>query len=526
MEDPSYDGFAWRETRPGVWERDIDEAERFYSHLIRAYEGSGRMFFAVTGHVSLAIDVAADSSPEETSARIDSALRHAWLKMRFDCPTIASQVIWDWSQGRLRKVYETFNGDASQRFWLDQTFRILDNGQTGAQFANSDPPAPALATLFVVKPPHLTPHQVRRDLVLRAPHDIIDGVGTLHLLNSLIANAVNPFKMQNFYAPPVFGSEVQRLSAPLRVAASISPTLSSQQRIRLSELAAQNTAVKTGVEIATVPYRAGALVPGRHQRVAVELTEYQTQAVLQACKRVQATVTHAFHAAVALAIRDRQQRTPKQRKVRYVSYILANERPQCSFGTSQHAAAIYRCSVPSGAPQQTQHAAAVYHSVPAKSLSVDLTVPHVNRDIELAERNEEFRAILVHMRNFYRGIRDDKEHIHFSPASWAERTPAWFPRDDGRPPTIPAPNAAPNVSISSMGLIDGIIRPEQGPFRVYSPWVTGEELGTGLGVFLGTFRGRLELSAAYNDAWHDEAEVQVFLNDCWRAVREGLGLSV
>lgn len=526
MEDSSYDAFAWRERSPGYWERDIDEAERYYSHLLRAYEGSGRMFFAVTGHVSLTIDVPADSSFEDTSARVDEALRHAWLKMRFDCPSIASQVIWDWGQGRLKKAYETLAGEASQRFWLGHTFRFIETGQTGAEWANADPPAPALATLFVVKAPSPSDGQVRRDLVLRAPHDIIDGVGTLHLLNSLIANAVNPFKMQNFYAPPVFGSEVQRLNPPLRVAASIVPTLSAQQRAKVSELAAQNTAAKTGVEIASIPYKAGALVPGRHQRVAIELTEYQTDVVLSACKRVAATVTHAFHAAIALTIRDRQQRSPKQRKVRYVNYILTNERPQCSFGTSQHAAAIYRCSVPSGAPQQTQHAAGVYHSVPAKTLFVDLTVPHVNREIELTERNEEFRGILVNMRNFYRSVREDKEHIHYAPVSWAERTPAWFPREDGRPPNIPAPNASPSVSISSMGLIDGIIRPEQGPFRVHSPWVTGEELGTGLGVFLGTFRGRLELSAAYNDAWHDEEEVRGFLNDCWRAVREGLGLSV
>jgi hypothetical protein len=46
---------------------------------------------------------------------------------------------------------------------------------------------------------------------------------------------------------------------------------------------------------------------------------------------------------------------------------------------------------------------------------------------------------------------------------------------------------------------------------VYDPWVTGEELGTGLGAFLGTFRGELHLSAAYNEAFHGRLEVEAFL---------------
>lgn len=49
-----------------------------------------------------------------------------------------------------------------------------------------------------------------------------------------------------------------------------------------------------------------------------------------------------------------------------------------------------------------------------------------------------------------------------------------------------------------------------GHFQLDDPWVTGEELG--LGVFLEIFGGILCLSAAYNDVWHAEAEVQGFLD--------------
>lgn len=72
-----------------------------------------------------------------------------------------------------------------------------------------------------------------------------------------------------------------------------------------------------------------------------------------------------------------------------------------------------------------------------------------------------------------------------------------------------------------MGRIDDIIPPQTGVLRVYEPWVTGEELRNGLGLFLGTHRGVLCLSAAYNDAWHDEHEAAEFLKRCQDIVFKG-----
>jgi hypothetical protein len=82
------------------------------------------------------------------------------------------------------------------------------------------------------------------------------------------------------------------------------------------------------------------------------------------------------------------------------------------------------------------------------------------------------------------------------------------------------------VSISSTGRVDSIIAPDQGEIHVYNPWVTGEELSKGLGLFLGTYRGELCLSAAYNDAWHTEDEVLDFLQRCVDVVFDGLSVSV
>ena len=75
-----------------------------------------------------------------------------------------------------------------------------------------------------------------------------------------------------------------------------------------------------------------------------------------------------------------------------------------------------------------------------------------------------------------------------------------------------------------MGKLDNIIAPQYESFSTKNPWVTGEELGTGIGVFLSTWQGQLQLSAAYNEAWHDREEVQGLLEGYCAIVWKGLGL--
>jgi hypothetical protein len=65
-----YPDLAWQQTSLGNWEREIDEAERSYTCLAEAYEGSGRMFFAITGFVSLAVD-SKDTSSQQTGQRVE-----------------------------------------------------------------------------------------------------------------------------------------------------------------------------------------------------------------------------------------------------------------------------------------------------------------------------------------------------------------------------------------------------------------------------------------------------------------------
>ncbi|KAJ5612238.1 hypothetical protein N7510_005432 [Penicillium lagena] len=510
MESSPYQAFIWEQVKPGRWERDIDEIEQSYTTLARRFQGTGRTFFAMTAHVSFSVKKT-QSSIENLELHVTNALQKAWLRLRYDHPTIASWVEYNREGKRCKKVYEMFAdpGNVLASAWLKETFQIVSTSQSCQEWCNSDPPVPKLPTLFLIKQNATSSANITfsADIVLRSHHDIIDGIGSLHLLNNLFKFAGIAFDDATAFHIPAFGDEWINLSPPFRVAASLPASLTSEQEARLKQILEKNASLRQGIQIATIPVQSEQLVPGRHQRVSLTLDSQQTQRLLIACRSIGASVTHVYHAAIALVLRDVQERYAEERMVRYISYCLINERLQCK------------------APYDTsQHAVSVYHSGSGPSLAIDLTVPAAAavRSQAVDDTASEFARVVEIVKEYYLGIRNDPEHVAFIPSYLKHSTPP-YPDSPGVPP-IPSPNQAPSVSISSMGVIDNIISPTHGLFELDEPWVTGEELGTGLGLFLGTFRGQMCLSAAYNDAWHSETEVMDFLRKCNGLVFEALGV--
>ncbi|GFF37825.1 hypothetical protein IFM58399_05027 [Aspergillus lentulus] len=461
----------WKQVSASRWERGIDEVEQFYTSLAKSYEGSGRNFFAITGFVSFSVKTDDGVSQEETRRKVEDALRKAWVHLRFDHPTIASWVEWDSDRKRCKKIYESPAGQDGLQLWLETTFLTISNGVSGLEWCNSDPPVPKLPTLFLIWPSPRVEGLLQGDLVLRAHHDIIDGVGTLMLFDNLFTHAARAYKRGSDYPLPCFGIEYANLSPPFRVAAGLQPSMSPEQTEKFESIRAYNAFMKQD--------------PGR---------------------RLGLSVTHAYHTAIAMAVRDLQERRDSERLVRYINYSLINERGHCL------------------CPYDTPlHAAAVYHSVSCRLLVVDTTVPSITDSSTTEVSREEFLRVAKTVREFYREMRRDKDYIQMIPSWYASNTIP-YPHDDATLP-IPEPNQSPSVSISSLGVVDNVISPSHGTFELDSPWVTGEELGTGLGLFLGTWKGVLTLSAAYNDAWHDKEEVVEFIERCNVIVVQGLGSS-
>lgn len=465
------------------------------------------MFFAMTGHLSVSVDIPQGQTQEAVEKRLETALRHGWLALRYDHPTIASRVSQDPATGRVIKSYRTCLGDKERDAWLAETFVPIKTGETGEEWANSDPPAPKVPTLFVLNP-SVASSAARLDIVLRSPHEIVDGIGTLHMFNNLMRLVADAYEADSAFRLPIFdGSETKNLSPPFRVAANVPTELTERQKEHLSEQNAHKAAASRDdgdIKVLGLPYQQGTDAPGKHQRIALDFSERDTAALVAACKGLKATVTHAFHAAIAMAVRDVQQRNSEAQQVRYVNYILRNERRSCVD--------------PYNTPK---HAVAVYHSVSGRALTVDMTLPASGDAINPADRVSEFRSIVEKMRHFYEAVRDDEDHYALSLPIWEAGCPE-LPKSEAFPP-VPPPNPKPSASISSMGNVDAVIASKHGQISVDKPWVTGEELGNGLGLFLGTFRSKLSLSAAYNDAWHSQSEVEDFVHRCRDIVLAGVG---
>ncbi|KAL4914827.1 hypothetical protein BDW62DRAFT_204192 [Aspergillus aurantiobrunneus] len=494
--------YSWTQVSPGRWERDIDETEQFYTSFAKRYEGTGRCCFAITGYISF--------SAEGTDSEVENALRKAWLRLRYENPTVASRVEYCAKRQRCRKLYDMMATPEAQGTWLDTTFCIVRTKMSGLQWCNSDPPVPELPTLFLIKSPGRSSGMVNADLVIRCRHDIVDGMGTLMLLNNLFAHAAVALNQGDAYPLPVFGEEWTRLSPPFRVAAGVTPTFGKKQRDRLDKTVSWNAALKKEVEIAGFPGRKNARQPGRHQRVAITLSTESTFRLFKACKALGLSVIHAYHTAIGIVLRDLQKRHSRPRTVRYINYSLLDERPNCE-----------------GPYNSPAHAASVYHSVSGECLAVDLTVPaaSIGAPDQLFDysipRRKEYMKVASAVRRFDLQNRNDEQRINMVPSYWGMITPP-YPADN-MTPAVPVPYNKPLVSLSDLGTVDSTILPTHGAFQLDNPWVTRDHLVTGLALFLGTWDGRLTLSATYNDAWHTRSEALTFLDRCNVVTIQALG---
>ena len=491
----------WQETAPGKYERSVDDLEQLYTTLAKMHEGTGHTFFAITACVTLNIPTSNSESLSQLEAQIEKALRHSWKQMRYDHPTLAAPVVYDPDTKSCKKVYQSPQGASEVNDWLEETFKVVDKAQTGQEFANSDPPVGRFATLYLVTPPH-DPQQseITKELVFHSPHDLIDGVGTLMLLDNLIRAASEAFSSVNTLSEVSFGDESKNLSPHLGFAGNIPSARTSAQETKLREIQSANEEARKDFEILKLPFTSASEI-GNSTRIAINLSPTDSQAVIARCKTLGVTPTHVFHAGMALALRDLQTKGQEERKARYIGYSLINLRRWCK--------------EPYNSPK---HAASVYHSASVVSLVVDVVIPSVEQSKLASKRPNGFGSALTQVRDFYQSWRPDADFLSMVPYIATGKLPPYSPETG----LVPPPDKAPSVTLSSMGVLDQIIKPQQGSFRVEDPWVIGAEYRSALGLFLSTWKGVLSLGAGYNDAFHSEDEVLGFLESVKEIVLAGL----
>jgi hypothetical protein len=210
----------WHETAPHEYDREIDEAEQLYTSLAKTFAGTGHTYFAITAYTGLSIPVIASEAVTELQTRIDDSFSYAWKRLRYDHPTLAAPVEYDLITKSCRKIYRHPQNDAEVNEWLEETLKFVNTGEKGLEFANSDPVVGRFATLYILTPRQTSGQSsLKKDIVFRSHHDLIDGIGTLILFNNLLRHAFGAFNSPNDYSDIVFGDEhqISRHLSELRV---------------------------------------------------------------------------------------------------------------------------------------------------------------------------------------------------------------------------------------------------------------------------------------------------------------------
>ncbi|KAM0497911.1 hypothetical protein ACHAP6_005900 [Verticillium nonalfalfae] len=251
------------------------------------------------------------------------------------------------------------------------------------------------------------------------------------------------------------------------------------------------------------PFVHGAQSPGRHQRTDITLDSQTSASILVACKKLGATVTHAVNAVIPIVLRDLVPEGAKNETFYFRWDLLRNLRPFC--------AAPYNSN---------KHPVTAYHS--GSCFACDLVIPPKTDE---KSSKDDFEHVLQEISALYRRVADDTEHGLLAPTVWT----GWLqtlPKIKKNPAPGPQPSSTPGVTLSSLGRVDGILPSRIGAFRVSRPWITGEEMRNGLGLFLTSHQGQLNLAAAYNDAWQTEEAAQNFLKACLRSLSTALNVEI
>ncbi|KAF3765877.1 hypothetical protein M406DRAFT_255442 [Cryphonectria parasitica EP155] len=517
--------FHWQETRPGVWERHLDECEKFYVLTARAGSGTSSSpsstCFPITGCA-----VFTTTTDAQDQDRVLTALRKAWTSLRMQHPTLGSRIVHDDHSNEWKRVYHSAWHEGSDlEKWLHSTFKVIDTVIDPLGWLNNETPPFEVPTIFVVRSV-----QQQSVVFLCCPHDLTDGVGILQLINQLFQYAGVIYGQQGgVHGLPDYvsgASEPWRLSPCLRIAAAIPDSLPETMLKRFDEIQRDNRKIYSHPGILGLPgcSAAGDAIQERNvQRVSAPLSKAVTEQLLRNCKKVAPglSVTHVVMAAVAKALADLQPYREEPYTVRFVNQSMINLRPYCSR--------------PYNSPD---HSAAAYHTVSAQALYIDLVVPSKSAEVSSMEnkRDDELHRIAIQVRDFYTAVRprpdaskntDVHEQVAMAPMVFKTFTPkeeasSSSSSSSSQPSGARVRPAFCPVTLSSIGNVDSMVSGTHGPFELTNVWAASIPPPAGLAIFLSTWSGKAELAGVFDTQFHEPAYIENFLGRVWSCALTGL----
>ncbi|PWY85493.1 hypothetical protein BO83DRAFT_374233 [Aspergillus eucalypticola CBS 122712] len=388
---------------------------------------------------------------------VEASLKKAWTQLRYEQPQIATV------HNDTTKVYEVPDETALQA-WVAST--VITSAAANAEDLYATITPITQATLYYLP--------ASSQLVLRTPHETIDGIGVIRLLDRLLSILVSS-PTENI----TFGDEPSRLAPTLReiLGVAAQPTPEELERV----MALYKPYMDHAPGIGPVS-NLGNRPAGQSQHARLDIPTRTTEAIIQACKARGITVTSAVHAAYIQTIKKHAD--PDHPSCHYVNTAQFNLRPYLPKHKAQYTASLGYTLFP------------VHLDSPN---SFDQMAQALNRFYRTTFANDPSKLPLVpHMTDILFAVTQNPEY---------QKGPV--PRD-----AIP----------SSLGIIENYMQRSYGTNRVIiRDFMLGVDVVMGMNMLLmSTFRDQLQLVYSFNDAYHEPEHIMQYLQGIVEVLTEEL----
>lgn len=259
--------YHWKETAKSQWTRPYDAVETVIH------------FMTVVNPDLLQWVISVGATLPEKDLSLQQ-IRNAWLSLRHEYPAIACTILND------GYLYEVPTEDALHE-WLNDTILEDSSGRTAEEIGLS---STALAAHHAA---HLFYLPDTRQIFMLLRHEVVDGVGSVILLNCLLEKI-----RQNIKEAPTFGEEWKRLHRPIaEIMGQEEATANNEaEAYELAEKYMQSRALSMKVKLQDPKERP------MYKRFEYSFDEKETERILRACKEKGVTATNASIAATAQAL--------------------------------------------------------------------------------------------------------------------------------------------------------------------------------------------------------------------------------
>jgi hypothetical protein len=461
---------SWVEVTSNRYQRPLGENERLIKFIGDRAHPAGREQWSVT---TTATFQPCDNRPATEWAA--TSLRDAWKLLRFRHPSIASTPAAE--NDTLEYVVPSEN---DLEHWVKETFFVIE--KKGSEDVIAE-----------IKPGHFMNLHFLPDtweIILHTSHWRTDGYGAFHLLNAFF-DAVKVVIDNDGLPTLLWGNEVTRLVPSVESALDLPETATPEIITCAIKYASTHTYVKDSVG---VPYKGEPTTrPGGTRSVRMQLSRETTQAIQKATNERPFDMYSAVHAALAK-----------------VNFQYAKPSTSNSKENDQEYASAIRMSL-------RPHLITPFTDNPSVAAGL-----YTGGYVFKVSANDNFLTIAEkYQREYETGVTPE-----FLESRRQFAIMALGGLQKGPPPPNPPPSY---VDMSSVTGVDDMVRSvfdtKHGPLEVLRVGLGVETLTPQPYLFVWEFRGQLDLSFVYNEAFQDVEEVRKMLKSVVEVLEHGLLLS-